>query len=233
MQDLPVISESGWLDKLPDQLQQSIRDEMLPIELEAGQRLYNIDEDPKGIYQIEEGQIKLSAFDPQGRETTLSVYEPPRTIGEGTLISGYPHPYSATATKKSRVRLLPKDRFHQLRKEHPEMNENLLKLLGIRLAWMYRVSRDSSYMGLEARLANRLHNLIFATGINAETLPGGGLSFELNQYDLATMLGTTKQSINKILKHWETLGLVELKYGGLVIKDMPTLLEVARHNTAD
>jgi CRP-like cAMP-binding protein len=85
-----------------------------------------------------------------------------------------------------------------------------------------------SVSSLEERLASQLHILASAAG-KRETSDEESETYSLfvRQDDLANMLGVARQSINRILKEWEAVGLVKLTYGGLAVTDMPGLLKIA------
>ena len=49
------------------------------------------------------------------------------------------------------------------------------------------------------------------------------LRLSLSQEDLAAMLQTTRQSINRELRAFEALGLVSAKYGAVIVYDLASL----------
>ncbi|MNQ96766.1 cAMP receptor protein [compost metagenome] len=79
----------------------------------------------------------------------------------------------------------------------------------------------NALLPLEGRLANRL--LLLSEGGEH----GQRLTLRLSQEDLSQMLGSSRQSINKVLKDWDLQGIVSRNYGSLTLCDITSLRRLA------
>jgi CRP-like cAMP-binding protein len=76
-------------------------------------------------------------------------------------------------------------------------------------------------MPLPGRIAKRLLSLSEQHG--KRPIVGGPVEVRLPQQDLADLVGTTRESVNKQLRAWEEDGLVELGRGRVVLKQPDAL----------
>ena len=77
-------------------------------------------------------------------------------------------------------------------------------------------------MPLPGRMAKRLISISEQYG--KHPIVGGPVEVRLPQQDLADLVGTTRESVNKQLRAWEEQGIVELGRGRVVLK-RPEALE--------
>jgi CRP-like cAMP-binding protein len=69
--------------------------------------------------------------------------------------------------------------------------------------------------------------MMMATG-ESEKEPSPGAVVEISQEDLATTTGMSRQSANKALKRLEDAGLIERRYGAVILADPARLANVGR-----
>lgn len=80
----------------------------------------------------------------------------------------------------------------------------------------FTMLHDSTLLSVSARLAKRLVSLSEGYG-ESDTHGGVLINLYLTQDDLATIINTTRQTINKRLVAWEKLGWIEARYGKILI----------------
>jgi CRP-like cAMP-binding protein len=84
-----------------------------------------------------------------------------------------------------------------------------------------------STQSLEQRLANRL--LMLAGSFGVMSPQGLKIGLRLSQETLAQLIGATRQRVNTILKKWELDGIVEQRYGNILIRNKPRLEALAEN----
>ena len=82
-------------------------------------------------------------------------------------------------------------------------------------------------MSLSRRLAKRLLSLAEQYGKHPTV--GGPVEVRLSQQDLANLVGTSRESVNKQLRAWETEGILEIGRARVVLK-RPEALEALSRN---
>ena len=144
-----------------------------------------------------------------------------------SLLDGQPRIHDAQAAMPSLVLQLTPADVESLIGRHPAFARFLLHLQSSMLRALLVGFEAFSTQSLEQRLASRLLALAAAFGsANAD----GGLAIELrlSQETLALLLGNTRQRVSQLLKKWGQDGIIEQKYGCIVVLDRGRLEALAR-----
>jgi CRP-like cAMP-binding protein len=109
---------------------------------------------------------------------------------------------------------------------HPELAQRLLEVLCGRLRKTSEQLEDAFFLDMPGRLAKAL--------LAARTAaPGGGVQVQLTQRELGEMIGTARESVNKVLHTWQRDGLVDLRRGAIAIRQPEGLELLARGDAAE
>lgn len=175
-----------------------------------------------GIYVIVKGRASVSVATRDGRVLILREIGEAEIIGEVSLLDGgLP---SATVTAVTNLELIVVDRpsFMNLVEERPKIAVALLPVLASRLRRLTAWADDLAGLPLSARIAKCLLGLLSAHG--QELGPcRTRIGRRFSQEDLASMVGATRESINKHLARLERDGILAKESGHLVIVDLPRL----------
>ncbi len=118
--------------------------------------------------------------------------------------------------------VLERKDFMPFLESHPEVAARLIAVLCERVRWVSQSYEDALFMDLPAHLAKRLLLLAETHGEPAEDTAGGTgtrIEFPLSQQELAKMVGVSRESVNKLLRAWQSEGLVALDHSHLTILD--------------
>lgn len=218
--------ESGRFDLfrwLPDDVQRDFIAATRPRTLNAGATLYSQGDVATEMYRIIDGVVRLSVLRHDGRELTYSVFGAPACFGFSSLIDHKGLPHTATAQTDMRIEVISRAAFQDLRARHRPLDEALLQALCGHMRTLSIYMGDASLDGLPNRMARRLADL--AGSKRDDPTP----VVEMSQADLATMLGASRQSVNKQLRQFEDTGLIRLNYGTIVVLDLAALEALASY----
>ena len=104
---------------------------------------------------------------------------------------------------------------------HPRAAISLAGVLASRVRQLSDRAEDRQTMPLPGRIAKRLLSLSQEYG--KRPIVGGPVEVRMPQQDLADLVGTTRESVNKQLRAWEEDGILELGRGRVVIKQPESL----------
>lgn len=176
---------------------------------------------PEGMYGVISGCIRASSSTAEGREVLLALMEPGSWLGESSMFDGLPRTYDAYAQGDTELLVIPRASLEELLEVNPRLYRYFVQLLCQRIRLSMLLLESNALLPLEGRLANRLllmaRNAAFRHGENDQP------SLRLAQEDLSQMLGTSRQSINKLLKEWEQAGIIHRHYRGITLLDLPAL----------
>jgi CRP-like cAMP-binding protein len=188
----------------------------------AGEEIVQQDLPANAVYVIVKGRASVSVAARDGRVLILRDIGEDEIIGEVSLLDGgLP---SATVTALTSLELVVVDRqsFMNLLQERPRIAVALLPVLASRLRRLTVWADDLAGRPLSARVAKCLLGLLAAHG--QELGPSRHrIGRRLSQEDLASMVGVTRESINKHLARLERDGILVKESGHLVIVDLPRL----------
>jgi len=164
---------------------------------------------------IASGRVKIVLTSADGREVVLNVYGPGEFFGEFALLDGEPRSADAVAQEPSRVFTLQRTDFLRFLEAHPRAAATLLAVLSRRLRHTTRVVQDAAFRDVPGRLARVIldladtHGRPAADGVRVET--------RLTQTELASMIGASRETVNKALRSFERVGLLRLERSGITI----------------
>ncbi|MBX7182119.1 MAG: Crp/Fnr family transcriptional regulator [Bacteroidia bacterium] len=104
-------------------------------------------------FQLVEGRVNWVNINEDGKEYLQSVIEPGECFGEFPLFDDEPYAASAVAEQDSILLKLPKERFHQLLAEHPDIHLAFSKLLVHRLRFKFYLLKELLNHQPEERIA--------------------------------------------------------------------------------
>ena len=172
---------------------------------------------------VETGEVRISRYTPSGQEIVLAVVEAPDAIGELALIDGAARSATVTAQSPVQIRVVPRAAFLQFLESDPQAMMRVMRTVaGMVRATNERLS-DILSLDVPGRVAKWL--LVRAADRGERNERGLLVPFELSQGELATELGTTRVSINKALKTFESLNALELCGESILLRNTDLLIE--------
>jgi len=190
----------------------------------AGETIFLKESPGSGMMAILEGEVRISVTGSDGRQITLTTMTDGDIFGEIALLDGGERTADATAVADSELLAIDRRSFLPFLERHPQVALKLLAALCSKLRRTTEQVEDLALLDLPRRLAKRLLSL---AGVNAQTRSGAiGIAPTLTQGELASMLGTSRESINRQLSLWQRTGLVRVAQGTITLTDIKALNRV-------
>jgi CRP/FNR family cyclic AMP-dependent transcriptional regulator len=191
----------------------------------AGEIIFRKGDMNPTLYVIERGRVKISTGSAEGREVVLNLLGPPAVFGEVALIDGSERTADAIAAEP--VTLLGLDRRDMIPflEGQPGLMLRMLAAMTARLRWVSERYEDAVFLELPARLAKRL--LLLGEHFGFDTPRGRRLTVALPQRELASYMGVSRETVNRLLQEWLGKGLIEIDRGVLILKDATALGRIA------
>jgi CRP/FNR family cyclic AMP-dependent transcriptional regulator len=186
--------------------------------------VFHRDDPADSLHLIVKGQFAVRIMTPLGDTVTISVLGPADSFGEMALVGGEAR-RSATVVALERAETLSlyKDEFERLRKHYPTVNDVLLRFFARELRAMNERLLEALYVPSERRVLRRLKELTAAAPDD-----GGGIVVPLTQEELAELSGTSRSTVNRVLREEEKRGTVALRRGRTTVLDRGALARRAR-----
>ncbi|HVE91773.1 MAG TPA: Crp/Fnr family transcriptional regulator [Actinomycetota bacterium] len=175
----------------------------------------------KRCYAIISGSVKVSAYNDEGREAVLAVLGAGDVFGELSLFDEAPRSADAAVIEQAELLSLDKAAMTRAIADHPDLALNLLRVLSGRLRQANDALQDAVFFDVSGRLARRLADLAASHGRACDE--GTLIDVPLSQESLASMVGSTRESVNKALASMSKRGLVARRGRRYVIPDVGLL----------
>jgi len=194
-------------------------------EFKNGESIFQQGDPGEVIYLIESGQVRIFVHGAVGQELSMIVHGAGDMFGEMSVIDGLPRSASAQATEDTIVYALSRDNFRKHLRRSTQLAMNFMKALSLRVRYSSEMVGNLALLDVATRLARKLFEL---TQTHGEQHGDGSIriSMALTQSDLASMIGTTRESINKALGNFKRQGLLKQEQGNIVIVNMDALKDI-------
>jgi CRP/FNR family transcriptional regulator, cyclic AMP receptor protein len=219
-----VLRTGRWFRELSPELQEALLERGGACTLAPEQQLFARGDPPCGLYAVLEGSVRIRSLDAQGRESLLTIAEPPSWFGEISLFDRAPRTHDAVANADTALLKIPQAALEALLEGTPAHYRELALLLTAKVRLLMLQVEDLSTMPLGVRLARRLLQMSRGYG---EFGPLGRRSFDIRQDQLAAMLNASRQSVNAQLKEFASAGLLRAAYGRIELLDVEALERAA------
>jgi CRP-like cAMP-binding protein len=184
----------------------------------GGQVLFSEGDPGDALLVLESGSIRVSRFSASGQEVVLNELTAPASIGELALIDHQPRSATVTAIGPVVVRWLRSATFESLLERDP----SLMRALLVALVSMVRQTNERLTDLLALDVAGRLAKWLLKNAAD-----DGSITIDQSQSMLASALGTTRVTVNRVLNRLERLQIVAIDGRQLRIRDASALRAIA------
>ena len=164
------------------------------------------EEEGDALFIIADGQVKVSIVSEDGREVILSLLGEGAVFGELSLLDGKPRSANVVATQDTELYMVRRADFLQLIYTVPQIAVGLLAELVARLRKTDRKIEGLALLDVTSRISETLLQLADEQG--SETTFGVSLEERPTHQQLASMSGTTRETVSRVLKRLEGQGYI-------------------------
>ena len=218
-----AISMSRFFRDVEPDVKEFILKSSAPLNLKQGQRLFERG-DPGGVmYVILDGRIEISMINEAGRKISLNLIDAGNCFGEISMFDHCARTASAVAVVPTQLQPIYYETFIAAAKRCPVLALTLIEILCERVRWVSDSVEEYALLSLERRLARRLLML------QHKFLSDDG-SIHIAQSDLADFAGSSRESTNKVLMQWKSMGLITIGRRAILVLDNARLEHIAYEN---
>jgi CRP/FNR family transcriptional regulator, cyclic AMP receptor protein len=193
------------------------------VKFRRSEKIYSQDDAAQGVHYIQEGAVRLSVVNEDGKEAVIATLGPRDFFGEGCLAGQPVCMGTATAILPTSILFIEKkEMMRALHAEH-ELSDLFISHILTRNIRIEEDLVDQLFNSSEKRLARAL---LLLARYGKEDQPHGVLP-KVSQEILAEMIGTTRSRVNFFMNKFRKLGF--LKYNGR-LQVNTSLLSVVLHD---
>lgn len=203
-----------------------IAKDLVKRRVRRGEYLFREGDPGEVLYILSAGQVRIYVHGlKNSNETSVILLGRPGDIfGELAIVDGLPRSAGAVAHTDTIVYTIDRLSFRTHMRRYPTLSLNFMQLLSGKVRRSTKQVNSMASMSVSSRLARLLLTLAQDYGQVVED--GVAITTKLNQTDLASLIGATRESTNKALSIFRRRDLIGRHSGRLVIRDPQLLREL-------
>ena len=176
------------------------------------QRIYNEGENPKYLYFVRKGKVKLKKSNSEGKDLVVELCGEGDFVGYTALIENSCYRESAESIDFAELALIPRSDFQQLIKENLIIANRFNHILASNLVQKNSHLVNMAYNSLRKKVAEAL--VLLKVKYSETGKPD--FCIAINREDLANIAGTAKESLIRTLSDFKSESLIEINQDGSI-----------------
>jgi len=166
-------------------------------------------ERPKGVFILCSGRAKLTTSSSEGKTLILKIAEPGESLGVSATILGTTYEVSVETIEPAQVAFIRRDDFLRFLAAYSEASVHVARQLSEKYQAAQREIRS---LGLSRTTSEKLANLLLQWCEKGEESANGyRLKVMLTHEEIAQMIGTTRETVTRLLSDFRKKKIVEVK----------------------
>ena len=203
------IAAQPWFAGLPAAMQERLREEVFAEQADKGAVMMPAGSAVQGWHAVLSGLVMLQSPTSQGRSSAFIGVPEGEWFGEGSAMKPEPRRYHVVALRPTTLLCLPLPLFATLRETSLAFNQFLVLHLNMRLGQAMTIIEAGRTQSTAHRVALYLSRLFWRSTRR----------LNLTQEELGQLVGLSRQTVNKVLRSLEGMGIVSLDFGRVAIVD--------------
>ena len=184
--------------------------------------VFHRDDPADSLHLVSKGRFAIRIMTPLGDTATIGLRGPGDSFGEMALVAeGGKRSATVAALEEAETLAVYVADFHRLRREHPSVDQVLIAFLAGEVRRQNELLLEALYIPVERRVLRRLAELSELYADRDAVVP-------LTQEELAEMAGTSRATVNRVLREEQERGTVELRRGKTVVLERDEIARRAR-----
>lgn len=193
------------------------------LRLPRGRLLYQRDEVSTRFYLILDGQVKCFLVHHDGSERVLDIVGPGTLVGEGAAFEGMPRYSSAVVVQDAEVVEVDARVVEGAIASDPRLALGILRSVSRKERRFALYLEDATFFDSYGRVCRLLHRLM-------QDYPrphrlGTQIDARLTHEQLASLTGTTRVTITRVMNQLRSRGIIDVVDGSIVVLDPKLLAE--------
>jgi len=218
---ISIIKQIHIFATLSPQDQEALASLMRRRSIRKGDFLFHRGDEGTALYVIYKGLIKIAVPSKRGDEITLAILAEGDFFGEMALLDDLPRSADAMAMEETQLYVLNRTDFLSFLIHNEHAIRTLMQALSLRLRRTDDMVAEVCFLNVSARLAKRLVDLVESR----HQMNKGDEKYDvsLTQRELASLIGVSRETINKELKILRQKGIVTTSRNTIAICDLDRL----------
>jgi CRP/FNR family transcriptional regulator len=221
--DVGLLQSTAYFSGMDSAELESIKSLIQETRVQKGKHFLSEGESSDYLYFIVSGLVKVYKTSSGGKEQVLHIAPPGDSLNDVSLFDGGPTAAGMVAMTPAVLYAIRKDDIIELLWKNPPMMMNVIKSLAQRIRRDSNLVEDLSSTQVLQRLAK-----LFIGRYGGEEITVG---LTLTQKDMAGLVGSSREMVNRSLKVLEDSGGIRLSRRRIIVLDKEVLCRIAGNST--
>ena len=206
----------GLFERLPSESRSRLLTSARRREFSRNEVVFHEGDPADSVHLIVQGRVAVQAQMPSGETVTLALLGPGEFFGELALLADRrQRTATVRAIEDTETLAVAHSRVCQLRTDDPSFDRLLVKIMAERVHELSRRLLEAFFVPVRVRVMRQLLRLaeLYARGGSPAVIP-------LTQEEVAALSGTTRSTVNRVLRKAEETGLVAVRRSAIEIVDL-------------
>lgn len=217
--DQTILRNSLLFKDVSNEVLQEVGKHCTPMDLHAGETLFEQDSASDALYFLVEGQVHIIRQYPDGYDVILATENPYYVIGELSMLADLPRTGTVVAVSDCDLVKLSRDSIIGICDAMPEIGMQAITHLGQRLYYLNLRVREQAIGNVAARVATALLML--------SREQAGDIEGEVSVAQLARTTAIDRDVVDHMLKEWDVEGIIRRSGRQIAILNLEKLLNIA------
>jgi CRP/FNR family cyclic AMP-dependent transcriptional regulator len=195
-----------------------------PSSYPRGAVLFVEGQEPRGVYVLCIGRVKLFGVSATGKTAIFRIAEAGELIGLPSTLSDKPYEVTAEALEPTQANFIRREDFLAFLRENGSAALRVAEMLS---SIYHATCQEIRYLGLSTSSMEKLAR--FLLDLKPVKNSGAGetrVSLTLTHEEIASMIGTSRETVSRLFTKLKSKHLIELHGSTLVIPKKEALLEL-------
>ncbi|MFB1082644.1 Crp/Fnr family transcriptional regulator [Jeotgalibacillus sp. JSM ZJ347] len=216
MDKLTLLSHINLFDELPMNELKKIDQSSTMTPVKKGTQLLIPGQSLDILFILKKGQVRLYRMTPNGKQFTTDILVDGNVFGETDSFTLTDQDTYAEAMTDSYICTMNKEKFEQFIRSSPDVSLKLIQILSNRLKETYDLSEKIALADVRFRTLFLLLKMSEKSGKREKEWQS--IQMKLTHEDLATMVGSSRESISLLMSRLKKEGLIKKTLRGYAIK---------------
>lgn len=223
MENIWFLKKCGLFERLSEIELRRLESVSRSRRFERGSPIYLPADEASCVLLLTSGRVKICNFTSEGKQAILTFIEPGELFGELALFDHSQRDEYAEAVDASTVVLIPGEAIEQLMETRADVSLGVTKLMGFRRR---RIERRLKYLLFRSNRERLVHLLLeLAEEYGRRTVDGIQIDLRLSHQDLASIIGSTRETVTVILGELMNERFLKLGRKRVIIRDVIRLAQ--------
>jgi len=167
------------------------------------------DQPGDALFIIATGRVKVAIYGENNREVILNLLKRGDFFGEMSLFDEQPRSAHVIASEDTTVLILTRDQFEDHIHRSPQSAINVIKEMSRRLRRADEIIGNLATLDVSQRVVHIMRDLAEKDG--EEVTEGILIKERPTQQDIASMIGTSRETVSRVLSELQRGGFVEMR----------------------